>query len=47
MNNLIKDPSQQALIKKMEAALMAWSKSTGDPFPYAEATGLYSSYPSA
>jgi arylsulfatase A-like enzyme len=47
MNNLIKDPSQQALIKKLEAALTAWSKSTGDPFPYAEATGLYSSYPSA
>ncbi|HEY2039507.1 MAG TPA: sulfatase [Edaphobacter sp.] len=47
MNNLVKDPSQQALIKKLEAALMEWSKATGDPFPYDKAIGSYSSYPSA
>ena len=47
MKNLVKEPSQQALIKKLDAALIAWSKSTGDPFPYDKALGSYPSYPSA
>ena len=47
MKNLVKDPSQQALVKRLDAALIAWSKSTGDPFPYDKALSSYSSYPSA
>ncbi|HEY4357258.1 MAG TPA: sulfatase [Acidobacteriaceae bacterium] len=47
MHNLVSDPSQQSLIQELETALVAWSKSTGDPFPYAKAAGKYSSYPSA
>ena len=47
MKNLVKDPASKALIEKFEAALQAWSKSTGDDFPYATATQSYSSYPGA
>ena len=47
MKNLVKDPGSQALIQKFDAALIAWSKSTGDPFPYTQALGSYSSYPAA
>jgi arylsulfatase A-like enzyme len=45
MNNLIRDPASQPLIRKLESALRAWSKSTGDPFPYDQAIASYSSYP--
>lgn len=44
--NLVKDPANKALIEKLEKALIAWSKSTGDAFPYEKALGSYSSYPS-
>jgi hypothetical protein len=47
MNNLVKDPASKALIEKLDAALVAWSKSTGDPFPYDRAFESYSSYPPA
>jgi arylsulfatase A-like enzyme len=47
MKNLVRDPSNQALIEKLDAALIAWSKSTGDSFPYDKALGAYSSYPAA
>jgi arylsulfatase A-like enzyme len=47
MRNLVRDEASQGLIKKLEAALIAWSKSTGDPFPYEKALGSYSSYPGA
>ena len=47
MKNLVRDPANKALIEKFDAALIAWSKSTGDSFPYQKALGSYSSYPSA
>lgn len=47
MKNLVKDPSQQRLVQKLDAALIAWSKSTGDSFPYDKALESYSSYPGA
>lgn len=47
MKNLVTDPAQRALIQKFDAALIAWSKSTGDRFPYDKALQSYSSYPSA
>ncbi len=47
MKNLVKDPSSKDLIRKLEAALINWSKSTGDPFPYEKATTTYSAYPGA
>ena len=47
MKNLVKDPANKAMIEKFDAALIAWSKSTGDPFPYDKALGSYSSYPGA
>ena len=47
MKNLIQDPAQKDLIAKFDAALMAWSKSTGDNFPYEKALKSYSSYPGA
>jgi hypothetical protein len=47
MRNLVHDPASQGLIKELDAALIAWSKSTGDPFPYEKALSSYSSYPSA
>lgn len=45
MKNLVRDPANKALIEKFDAALIAWSQSTGDSFPYHEALGSYSSYP--
>ena len=47
MKNLVKDPANKKLIEKFDAALIAWSKSTGDTFPYEKVLGSYSSYPSA
>jgi arylsulfatase A-like enzyme len=45
MKNLVRDPAYKALIEKLDAALIAWSESTGDPFPYHKVLGSYSSYP--
>ena len=47
MNNLVKDPANKPLLDKFDAALIAWSKSTGDPFPYDKVLGSYSTYPGA
>ena len=47
MKNLVRDPRNKARIETFDAALIAWSKSTGDDFPYDKALGSYSSYPSA
>lgn len=47
MHNLVKEPGSQALIQKFDKALIAWSKSTGDPFPYDKVLSSYSSYPGA
>jgi hypothetical protein len=47
MKNLVKDPANKALMEKFDAALIDWSKSTGDSFPYQKVLGSYSSYPSA
>lgn len=46
MKNLVRDPAHKALMEKFDAALIAWSKSTGDAFPYDKVLGSYSSYPS-
>lgn len=46
LKNLVRDPAHKALIEKFDAALIAWSKSTGDSFPYEKVLGSYSSYPS-
>ena len=45
MNNLVKDPASKAMIAKFDEAMIAWSKSVGDPFPYDQVLGSYSSYP--
>ncbi|SNT13134.1 Arylsulfatase A [Granulicella rosea] len=47
MKNLIADPKSTQLIEKFDAALIAWSKSTGDAFPYETALKSSSSYPGA
>jgi hypothetical protein len=47
MKNLIRVAKYKRLIEKFDAALIAWSKSTGDPFPYDKVLGSYSSYPGA
>jgi arylsulfatase A-like enzyme len=47
MKNVIKDPAQNDLIAKFDAALIAWSKATGDDFPYAKVLNSYSTYPGA
>jgi arylsulfatase A-like enzyme len=47
MKNLVRDPANKSLIEKFDAALIAWSKSTGDSFPYEKALSSYSSYPTA
>ena len=47
MKNLLQDPANKELIEKFDAALIAWSKSTGDTFPYDTALTKYSSYPTA
>jgi arylsulfatase A-like enzyme len=47
MKNLVRDPAHKGLIEKFDKALIAWSKSTGDAFPYEKVLGAYSSYPSA
>jgi arylsulfatase A-like enzyme len=45
MKNLVKDPANKALIEKFDKALIEWSKSTGDSFPYEKALTSYSAYP--
>jgi arylsulfatase A-like enzyme len=45
MKNLVRDPSNQGLIRRLEAELVAWGRSVGDPFPYEKAITSYSSYP--
>jgi arylsulfatase A-like enzyme len=47
MKNLVRDHKYQAMIDKFDAALIAWSKQTGDNFPYEKVLGSYSSYPGA
>ncbi|HEY0308063.1 MAG TPA: sulfatase-like hydrolase/transferase [Acidobacteriaceae bacterium] len=47
MKNLISNPKYSKLIEKFDAALIAWSKSTGDAFPYETALKSYSVYPGA
>jgi arylsulfatase A-like enzyme len=47
IKNLVRDPAYETLIEKFDKALIAWSKSTGDPFPYDKVLGSYSSYPAA
>ncbi|HEX5284646.1 MAG TPA: sulfatase-like hydrolase/transferase [Bryocella sp.] len=47
MKNLVKEPANKAMIERFDKALIAWSKSCGDAFPYEQALGSYSSYPSA
>ncbi|WP_446743560.1 sulfatase family protein [Silvibacterium acidisoli] len=45
MKNLVQDPANKDMIAKFDAALIAWSKETGDDFPYESALKSYSSYP--
>lgn len=45
LKNLVHDPAQLPLMEKLDAAILAWMKSTGDTFPYAENTKRYSSFP--
>jgi hypothetical protein len=47
MKNLVKDPANKDLIEKFNTALIAWSKATGDDFPYETALKSYSAYPGA
>jgi arylsulfatase A-like enzyme len=47
LKNLVRDPANKELLEKLDAALIAWSKSTGDDFPYHKVLGSYSSYPGA
>jgi hypothetical protein len=47
MKNLIHDPAHKNMIETFDAALIEWSKSTGDNFPYTKALQSYSSYPGA
>ena len=47
MKNLVRQTEYQDLIAKFDAALIAWSKSTGDSFPYDKVLSSYSSYPGA
>jgi arylsulfatase A-like enzyme len=46
MKNLVKDPASKRLIEKFDKALIAWSHSMEDGFPYDKALKSYSSYPS-
>ncbi|MFC6646901.1 sulfatase [Granulicella cerasi] len=47
VKNLIQDPANSKLIEEFNAALIEWSKSVGDDFPYEAALKSYSSYPGA
>ena len=47
MKNLVRDPAHKHLIDHFDKALIAWSQSTGDAFPYDKVLGSYSSYPAA
>ena len=47
MKNLVKEPANKALMEKFDTALIAWSKSMNDSFPYEKVLGSYSSYPSS
>jgi arylsulfatase A-like enzyme len=46
LKNLVHDPEQIPLMEKLDAAILAWTKSMGDSFPYEENTKRYSSFPS-
>jgi arylsulfatase A-like enzyme len=47
VKNLVRDPQYKDTIAGFDSALMAWSRSTGDSFPYDKVLKSYSSYPSA
>jgi len=46
LNNLVRDRAQKPLMEKLDAAIMAWMKQAGDPFPFKENTTRYSDFPS-
>jgi arylsulfatase A-like enzyme len=46
MNNLVNDPAQRPLMDRLDAAIMAWMKKTGDDFPYKENVKRISTFPS-
>ncbi|HLI04073.1 MAG TPA: sulfatase [Terracidiphilus sp.] len=47
VRNLVREPKYKDLVAKLDSALIGWSRSIGDPFPYDKALGAYSSYPAA
>ena len=47
MHSVLKEPAQQALIAKLQKALLAWGRQTNDTFPYEAAFRQYSAYPTA
>ena len=46
MKNLVDDPSQTALMKRLEALILDWQKAVGDKFPLEAAAANVSKYPS-
>ena len=47
MKNLVRDSAHKSLVETFDAALIRWSKATGDAFPYEKVLQSYSSYPGA
>ena len=45
LKNLVHDPAQLPLMGKLDAEIAAWMKTSGDDFPYAEATEKFSDFP--
>jgi len=45
LNNLVRDPSQRALLASLDAEIAKWLRQTGDPFPYADAISRFSDFP--
>jgi len=45
MKSLVHDPAQLPLMQRLDAAIEAWMKSTGDTFPFRENTTRFSNFP--
>lgn len=41
MKNLVRDPAHQKLMAELDAKILAWMETTGDPFPYRAALGKF------
>ena len=45
MKNLVRDPAQAKLMAELDAKILQWMETTGDPFPYRPALDKFIDLP--